>query len=247
MKSLLFAGMKYLFLLVLVLLIRVQTQAQAHHSGWSGLFYTVKLGKKTDLIGDAQFRSGNDFSHMQSLLLRTGFQYSFRPNLMATAGYAYVMPRRTVEGVTGYGEEHRLWQQLIVTHPLGFASVQHRFRIEQRFHSKSVVMGDKLENEGNVFSNRFRYFVRGIQPLVKQKPFVNGPFVALQNEVMLHYGDKSATNGKVFDQNRLYIAAGHRFSKRFDLEAGYMNQYAVGRGKAFTNNHIAQLALYFRL
>ncbi|WP_366206523.1 hypothetical protein [Flavihumibacter sp. CACIAM 22H1] len=32
-----------------------------------------------------------------------------------------------------------------------------------------------------------------------------------------------------------------------DLEIGYLNQYVNGRGSAFTNNHVAQLAVYTRL
>lgn len=239
--------MKFLLLTIVLGFITLFSTAQTQHTGWGAVFYTIKLGKKTDLFGDVQFRSGDDFSQMQTLLLRGGLQYKFKPNLMATAGYAYVLPRRTIDGISGYGEEHRLWQQLIYLQPAGTAIIQHRLRLEQRFISKSVVESETLKNEGNIFSNRFRYFVRGIQPLVQQKPFTKGPFIALQNEVMLQYGDKSGVNGRVFDQNRLYVAAGRRFGKRFDLEAGYMNQYILGRGNAFTNNHIAQLAAYLRL
>ena len=73
---------------------------------------------------------------------------------------------------------------------------------------------------GNLFANRFRYFNRAIISLKKQKPFVKGAFAAVQNEVFLNIGDKSAVNGKFFDQNRLYLAAGYRFSPKFDGEIG---------------------------
>ncbi|HOA37493.1 MAG TPA: DUF2490 domain-containing protein [Flavihumibacter sp.] len=241
------AAIKCLFLTGACIVLTVSTQAQTEHTGWGVFVYSVKLGKKTDLIGDIQGRTGDGFSHLQTLLLRGGLQVKLKPNLLATAGYAYIIPRRTINGISGYGQEHRLWQQLIFLHPIGTASIQHRLRLEQRFISKSVVEADALKNQGNFFANRIRYFVRGVQPLVTQKPFVKGPFLALQNEVMLQFGDKSGVNGKVFDQNRLYFAAGRRFSKQFDLEAGYMNQYLLGRGKAFTNNHIAQVAAYIRL
>ncbi len=238
--------MKRLLPVVLLCFFVSLSHAQTQHSGWGAVFYTIKLGKRTDLFGDVQFRSGDNFSQMQTLLLRGGLQYKFKPNLMATAGYAYILPRRTVNGISGYGEEHRLWQQLIYLQTAGAIAIQHRIRLEQRFISRSVIDGESLRNEGNIFSNRFRYFVRGIQPLISQKPFVKGPYAALQNEIMLQFGDKSGVNGRVFDQNRLYIAFGYRFSKRFDLEAGYMNQYVRGHGNAFTNNHIGQLAGYLR-
>lgn len=227
------------------LMAAVSGQTQA--TGWTGLFYTVRLNPKFDLIGDMQFRSGDQFSKMQTLLLRAGLQYKIRSNLMVTTGYAYVLPRRTINEMTGYGFEHRVWEQLIFTHPMAFATVQHRFRLEQRFISKSLIANGEFENAGNIFANRFRYFFRSVIPFNGEKKFVKGVFTALQNEVMLQFGDKSGTNGKIFDQNRFYLALGYRLSRKFDLEAGYMNQYINGKSRNFTNNHISQLAAYLRL
>jgi hypothetical protein len=54
-------------------------------------------------------------------------------------------------------------------------------------------------------------------------------------------------NGETFDQNRAYVAVGYRFSARFDLEAGYLNQYIDHRNDNFSNVHVAQVAGYLRL
>ena len=72
-------------------------------------------------------------------------------------------------------------------------------------------------------------------------------FSALQNEVFLNVGDKSAVNGKVFDQNRFYLALGYRLSAEFDIEAGYLNQYVSGSNDNLSRAHILQLATYVRL
>ena len=97
-----------------------------------------------------------------------------------------------------------------------------------------------------MFAQRFRYFFRLIQPLNKtEAAFTKGAFVALQNEVFLNFHNKDKLNNSVFDQNRLYLAAGYRFSKKVDIEAGYMNQ-AVKTLNNHTNNNIVQLALYTR-
>ena len=72
-------------------------------------------------------------------------------------------------------------------------------------------------------------------------------FAALQEEVFLNFGNGDNTNGKTFDQNRIYLAIGYRVNAEFDIEAGYMNQYTSGRNDSFTNNHIAQVAGYLRL
>lgn len=232
---------------VMVLMMVESTNAQSTNNGWLATFYTVKFNNKFSLLADVQFRTGDNYSAMQTLLLRAGLQYKLSEKVLFTAGYAYILPRRTVQGVTGYGEEHRFWEQVIIPQSIGFAAAQHRFRLEQRFISKSVLEDGSLKNDGNVYSNRFRYFFRTVIPFSGKKSFQQGIFGAIQNEVMLQFGDKSATNGKTFDQNRLYLALGKRFSRRFDLEAGYMYQYVEGRGDLSTNHHILQLATYFRL
>jgi hypothetical protein len=65
--------------------------------------------------------------------------------------------------------------------------------------------------------------------------------------VFLNIGDKSPVNGKFFDQNRFYLALGYRVNPKFDLEAGYMNQYVSGSNDNISRAHILQLATYLRL
>ena len=128
-----------------------------------------------------------------------------------------------------------------------YGTLAHRLRLEQRFIPKPVVLNNELKKDGNVYANRLRYFIRNVTPLVPWPADGKAPFLALQNEVFVNMGDKSAVNREFFDQNRAYIALGYRFHKKFDVEAGYMNQYINGRGKTFTNNHIVQIATYVRL
>lgn len=232
--------------LVIMLLSASAVLAQTQFTGWAAAFNTFSSKGKTSIHLDVQARSSDEFRYLQSFLARTGVNYKIRNNMIATAGYAYISNRRTVTTITGYAPEHRIWEQLLVSHPLFHSTLAHRFRLEQRFISTSTVQGNALENDGNVFANRFRYFVRTMLPLTTNKPFQKGWFGALQNEVFLNIGDKSSVNGKTFDQNRAYIAAGYRLSPSVDLEAGYLNQYITGR-IGFTNNHVLQIALYTRL
>jgi hypothetical protein len=220
--------------------------AQTQFSGWFGNFSTFKLSNKFSIHFDGQLRSTDDVEHVATLLLRTGLNMHVRKNMTATAGYAYILNRRVIAGISGLAPEHRLWQQFIVSHPVLNTTLSHRFRLEQRFISKSVIEDNELKNEGNVFANRFRYFFRGLIGIGgKLKPKM--PFIGLQNEVFINFGDKSGVNGETFDQNRLYLSLGYRVSQQLDLEIGYMNQYINGRNDAFTNNHILQLATYLRL
>jgi hypothetical protein len=220
--------------------------AQSQFSGWFSNFSTFKLSNKYSIHFDAQLRSSDDIEHISSLLLRTGLNLRVQKNMTATAGYAFIHGRRVIGNFSGYAPEHRIWEQFIVSHPLANTTLAHRFRLEQRFISKSVVENNSLQNEGNVYANRFRYFFRTLVPL-KSKLQANTPFIGLQNEVFINFGDKSGVNGEFFDQNRAYLSFGYRFSQEFDLELGYMNQYINGRNNIFTNNHIVQLATYLRL
>ena len=87
---------------------------------------------------------------------------------------------------------------------------------------------------------------KNVLPVKKQASFEKGMFAALQNEVFVNFGNTADVNGKFFDQNRFYVAAGYRLSPKSDLELGYMNQYSDGRNSS-VSNHIIQLAGYLRL
>ena len=242
--------MKNIFLCLLLVLngnLFSSLFAQPQFSGWLASFNTFKTGKKTSIHADVQWRSSDELKHTQTLLLRTGLNIHLTKKLTVTGGYAYIHNRRVVSGVSGYAPEHRIWEQLLYNHKLKNIFVSHRFRLEQRFISKRIAINNQLKNDGSVYANRFRYFIRNVIPLQHQKIFTQGFFAALQNEVFVNMGNTANVNGKFFDQNRLYLAMGYRISSSFDIETGYLNQYISGRNKSFTNNHAMQIAAYLRL
>ena len=48
------------------------------------------------------------------------------------------------------------------------------------------------------------------------------PYAALYNEIMIGFGKN--VNANIFDQNRIGLLLGYRFSKTLRIEAGYLNQ-----------------------
>jgi hypothetical protein len=241
--------MKTRLFLLLILLngIQLHSGAQSQFTGWLASFNTIKTGAKTSIHSDLQWRSSDELKHTQTLLLRAGLNVHLSKKVIVTAGYAFIHNRRTTGGITGYIDEHRIWQQLIFNHTPHRLLTSHRFRLEQRFIGQAIVVNNQLRKDGSAYANRFRYFIRNIFPFRKQTPFQKGPFAALQNEVFVNIGNTNAVNGEFFDQNRFYLALGWRIHPSFDLEAGYLNQYVNGRASSFTNNHVAQLAGYLRL
>jgi hypothetical protein len=217
----------------------VKAQYTNQHSGWLAWFNTMKLSPKVGLSFDGQLRSADRLSSVKNVLIRPGFTYFFDNTKNATLGYAFILTNQDpVLFTNDHLIEHRIWQQFIYNAQLGKIPLVNRFRLEQRFIEL---------NSSNVFSQRFRYFIRSVIPVQKQnaKPFSKGMFIALQNEIFLNIQNKEQLNNKFFDQNRAYLASGYRVNSTLDLEAGYLNQYLKGKTNT-TSNHVIQLALYTR-
>jgi len=234
--------MKKIILSAVVLIImafgKLYAQTQHQNSGWFMLLNNTKFNDKWGLQFDVQLRSADDWGYLRNTLVRPALQYFINNKHNVALGYLWQTTHTESAGSPDLTlHEHRIFEQYIYSHKIKSVFASHRFRVEQRFIGRT---GE------DVFSQRFRYFFRLIQPLQKAQPtFTKGPFVALQNEVFLNIQNKDKINNSVFDQNRLYLAAGYRFSKQFDLEAGYMNQATHGVSNNTVNN-IIQLAVYTR-
>lgn len=225
----------------------LKAQQDPQFTGWVASFNTIRIpSSKFSVHLDVQVRSSDKWEQVQTVIVRPGINYHVRKNMILTAGYAMVSNRFQQ---AGHFTEHRIWEQFIINHPVAFVPLQHRFRVEQRFLGNMVYdpAADKWAKDGHNSAQRFRYFLRGIIPFSGQRSFPKGMFGAVQNELFLNFGDKSAVNGKTFDQNRAYAAVGYRFCPEFDLEAGYLNQYVTQRNDNFVNAHVLQVAAYLRL
>lgn len=228
--------------LFLILLSPVKLLAQDNRfSGWGALFHTQRFGQHWGLSFDAQFRSFDEFKYLQHILLRPSVNYYFDGNKMAALGYAYITTNgRDAAGNKTFRPESRTWQQLIINTKIGkISTLQHRFRLEQRFLDNTTNRND------HYFSQRLRYFARAVIPFKKDSTFVKGPFIGLQNEIFVNVQNKEKVNNHFFDQNRAYVALGYRLHKKVDVEVGYLNQY-VKQAEAYFFNHVIQTAIYTR-
>ncbi|MBB2150386.1 DUF2490 domain-containing protein [Pedobacter gandavensis] len=231
----------YFLLLAVMCLFSTLAIAQTSNqsTGWLFLMNNNKLSKKWGTHLDVQLRTGDQFSHLRNVMFRPGLTYFINDKSDVTLGYLWNQTYIPVANASDIQlTEHRIWQQYIYKHKINVFNLSHRFRLEQRFIEQQ--QGDDL------FAQRLRYFARVMLPLAKgQTNFQKGAFAALQNELMFNVQHKGNINGHFFDQNRAYLAGGYRFSKKLDLEAGYLNQFQKMRnGQSI--NHVIQLALYTR-
>lgn len=214
-------------------------QTITQNSGWLFLLNNTKFSEKWGTHLDVQVRSSDQWKDVRNFMFRPGLTYFIDKKQDVTLGYLLNESHNLKQDLNSYKlTEHRIWEQYIYKHKISSMYVSHRLRLEQRFI-------DRYEKE-DLFSQRFRYFFRIILPLEKGiKDFEKGMFAALQNEFFLNLQNKDELNKHIFDQNRAYAAAGYRFSRKFDLEAGYLNQAIKGVSNS-TFNHVVQLAVYTR-
>ncbi|ADY53084.1 Protein of unknown function DUF2490 [Pseudopedobacter saltans DSM 12145] len=221
-------------LIVLFCSLKVYSNQNSEFCGWGAVFHSQRLNEKLGLHLDVQARSADEFDYLKNILVRPGVTYFINKEMNVTLGYAWVNSKFKSDLLDVNLTEQRIWEQLIYLQKIGDVGLNHRLRFEQRFIEQV---------QGNVFSQRLRYFVRTLLPFSNQTPFTEGIFLGLQNELFFNVQNK--VNGSFFDQNRAYVSLGYRFKPSFDLEMGYMNQRIKQRTEGLTNN-ILQLAAYTR-
>lgn len=215
-----------------VLLHPAQAQTKTENAGWLYLSTEKKLIGKWGLSADVQLRSANHLDYLMVLLLRPGIVYNITEKQSATLGYTYFATWEREESKKTFTPEHRIWEQYQVEGMIGKTEMTNRFRLEQRF----------IQQDEDVFAQRFRYYIKAQVPLATDKEFTKGWYVGLQNELFLNVQNKEKINNDFFDQNRLYGALGYRLSRKCDLEAGYLYRYQIQENNL--HSHILQFALY---
>jgi hypothetical protein len=238
---------KFIIGLLIVCLFWSTIYAQDQSAGWFANQTTVAFSKKWGLLSGVNIRSNDKWEHLQLIGMRAAISYNIRQNISLAAGLEHNYSRKVVGTVSGYFNDEVIWQHLLVTHHVQALTIINRLRMEERFLSRLWVQNDELQKLGSNFAERLRYLLRISYPLSGKKVFKKGGYLAVQDEVMFNLGDKSAVNGRLFDQNRIYAGVGYRFSPEFDAEIGYLRQYILpASGNLFINN-VVQLGTFLRL
>jgi hypothetical protein len=197
----------------------------ANQIGWYTYFGTFKLSNKLGLHTEYQFRRTPVITDWQQSLLRLGLNYQLHPAVQVRVGYGWIETFPYGEfPLNGFGKqftEHRIFQMAQLSQKVGKVDFSHRFMLEQRFVGKYASANSTREEEFPLL-HRMRYMVRMQVPLKGNEIQDKTPYLAVYDEVFVGFGENVNTN--VFDQNRIGILLGYRFSKNFRLEGGYLNQ-----------------------
>jgi len=175
---------------------------------WYVYFGNQALSKKWNWWNEVQYRAYNFTDDLNQFLFRTGVGYNLTENNNNVhLGYAYVY----TENYDNVGEyksgfsENRIYQQFLTRQQIGRLTLQHRYRIEERFFQ------DK-------FRMRFRYGISLNVPVTSVLLTKGTLYLVASNEIFIH-GDSPA-----FDRNRLYGGVGYVLSKHLRCEAGIIRQ-----------------------
>jgi hypothetical protein len=193
--------------------------------GWFTNFSTLRLTDRWSGHFEYQFRRDELVLNWQQSLLRTGLNYHATDNFTLRLGYAWIE-------TFPYGDfplqaagrrfpEHRVYQMATLSNPMGRVEITHRFMLEQRWVGRFLSPNSPRPDE-TVYLNRARYMLRLQVPLGQPSPKERQAYLATYDEVFLGFGRNVGEN--VFDQNRLGILLGYRFSPAFRLEGGFLQQ-----------------------
>ena len=197
-------------------------------------FGTIRLNKKFDWLAEVQWRRTEGLTAPQQLLLRSAIQYRLNNQVSFATGYAWIETYPYGDfpiAANGTFPERRIYEQAVIKQSLGKLSMNHRFRVEQRWIGRRAA-GTERQIEEWIFSNRFRYLVRLQLPVVNTTQF--NLYAAAADEIFINAGKKVGIN--IFDQNRVHFLLGSSLNSHLGLEVGYVKQ-TVQQGRRNSNNN----------
>ena len=210
-----------IFLLFLVPLMSYSQEDKV--GNWLMYFGTNRISDDFSIHTEIQYRNHTITpNNVEQLLLRTGLNYHFSEKATVTAGYAYI-PSYVYESEQNSPEveEHRIWQQFILTNKIGRVKFEHRYRVEQRWVNQD-------------YKNRLRYRLMLFVPLNKPVIEKGTLFLGVYDEIFIN------TKESFFDRNRLYGALGYQINKDINIQTGMLHQQLSNSGKWYL-----QFALFF--
>jgi len=208
--------------------------------GWLANTATIKFHKNWSAHIEYQWRRNEFGLSWQQSLLRTGINYHINSNAVFRVGYGLIetFPYGEIP-INSMGKaftEHRMYQVLTLSNKLGRFDLSHRYMLEQRWLGSYTNASLNTEDKWT-YVNRLRYLFRAQTPLIGNTLESKEPYVAAYDEIFIGFGEN--VNQNIFDQNRLGLLLGYKFSNQFKLEAGYFNQI-VQLGRQVSGRNVMQ-------
>lgn len=210
-------------------------QVSTSQTGWYQYFGDHPLSKHWGLHGEMQWRRDNIITSWEQLLLRTGGTYKFNKHVSTTLGYTYLRTFRYGEIPRSPTREHRVYEELKLSHTLWHIDWEHRFRLEQRFSANQRDYNWK-------YGNRVRYRLQGRIPLGARKVDEGRLYLSFYDELFEKWG--AAGGPQALDQNRVYGALGINLTEKNKMEIGYLYRYFPQTDGTLQQEHSLQVSIF---
>jgi hypothetical protein len=187
---------------------------------WLAYFSDHAIADRLALVGDLQMRWAGSAANPQLFMVRAGVRADGGPGVRAGGGYAsvesYDYGEFTPDGTV---PEHRLWQQLNLSHKSNAVAFLHRFRLEERW--LGLPSASAPDTRDWTFQWRARYMLRTVVPLRGTPDRAGHVYAFGSDEIFVRFGASQPTN--LFDQNRLQLGLGASLATNVRLEANWLN------------------------
>lgn len=205
---------------------------------WFSLNSTWHLTDRWGVIGDFHVRRNNGVKDPSFYFARVAANYWLKERLTLAAGYAHMWNAPAVEGWSEFSDEHRIYQQALLSTKVDKTDLVLRLRNEQRW--KEVMANDDPTGDWT-FTNRVRMLFSFNFPLSRNNP--NWSLVAA-DEILFNMGSSIVYN--TFDQNRVFLGVRQKLSKTWSYDIGYMNVYQQkSAGYKYDMNHTFRWFFYY--
>ena len=189
---------------------------------WIQYYATGTIAKNWMWSADAGYRYNELFGNPSQYLVRAALGYKVSNHLKVGTGFTH-LGFYTSAKINKF--EYRPYQEVALAEEFNHnLSIQHRFRIEERFF-KNVVDGHV--QPGNLFNFRFRYQV--IMNCMILKLSAANPKRALWlnigDEIFINGGKEIAYN--TFDQNRFLVGPALSINGNLNIGIIYNYQFAA--------------------
>ncbi len=206
---------------VFALSVQSQEPVIAHSTNWwNALVGHYRFSDKWGVYDELHIRRANYLSSWQQFLFRPGVNYFLNDNVTLTVGYTYIKNYRNdiLPEELVVVPENNVWQQVFVKQKIGKVTLKHRYRFEERWSGRAVVLpADGYIIDGYNYSNRFRYrIILGI-PLAEKwsVTLYNELFIAIDKKFMLFN----------FNQNWDTFLLNYKPNPSLKISGGIMYQY----------------------
>lgn len=201
----------------------VFAQPEQKLGNWIGATSSMRFSDRWSLFLQGELRTWEMASNLNELLWRIGGVYQINDKLSVALGYVRVDTWPYDDEPYKKFHENRIYQDFVMKTKWGSKlSVQHRFRLEQRWITTQI--------DGVDYSNRIRYMLSFNYPISVNPEKQTSNYIAVFNEIFLDldkfdYWFNRNAGYSGLNQNRLYAGVGRKFNSKSALQLGLLWQH----------------------